>query len=325
MCPGESIAGAAVLVTGGCGFIGSHLVRRLLTSGAARVVVLDSLRYGSVANLAGDAARVEIVPFVLGSDPAAGLAAPFAGIDYVFHLAAEKHSQSLDDPTAVLRSNIEGTHALFAAASAAGVRKVVFASSLYVYGRMQGPPYREDELPRPTTVYGISKLCGEHLLAHFAATRGLRGNVLRYLFVYGPRQFAGTGYRSVIVKSMERILAGEPPVIFGDGMQALDYVYVDDAVEATIAALEVPVVGEVLNIGSGQATTVKALLDTVLAASGRPLGTVHGPPDWTAGSSRVGDVGKARALLGWSARTPLSAGLARAFEWVVSRSRPACI
>jgi UDP-glucose 4-epimerase len=318
----ESVAGASVLVTGGCGFIGSHLVRQLLARRAKRIVVLDSLRYGAASNLGELAARVELVRFVLGSDPPDALASPLEGIDYVFHLAAEKHNQSRGDPAGMLRSNVEGTYAILAAAAAAGVRKLVLASSLYVYGRLSGPPFREDEPPRPTTVYGISKLCGEQLLAHFGATTELRGNTLRYLFVYGPRQFAGTGYKSVIVTGCERLLAGEPPIVFGDGTQALDYVYVDDAVEATIAALEVPVSGEVINVGSGRPTTVNELTDVLVAASGRALAKVHGPADWTAGSWRVGDVRKAEALLGWTARTALADGVARTFDWMARHRSP---
>jgi UDP-glucose 4-epimerase len=318
----ESVAGAAVLVTGGCGFIGSHLVRQLLARGARRVVVLDSLRYGAVANLGESAARVELIPFALGTDPAAALARPLTGIDYLFHLAAEKHNQSRDDPTAVLRSNVEGTHAIFAAAAAAGVRKTVFTSSLYAYGRLAGPPFREDEPARPTTIYGISKLCGEHLLRHFDTTAGLRGNALRYLFVYGPQQFAGTGYKSLIVASCERTLAGEPPVVYGDGRQALDYVYVDDVVQATISALEAPVSGEVINVGSGRGTTVEEVIDTLVRVSGRALGKIHAPPDWTAGTCRVGDVSKAQQLLGWTPHTPLAEGLARTFDWIARRRAP---
>jgi UDP-glucose 4-epimerase len=317
MARAESIAGATVLVTGGCGFIGSHLVRALLARGAARVVVLDSLGYGRTSNLESDTDRVEVIRATLGVDPPAAFAAAFRNVDYVFHLAAEKHNQSRDDPRAVLRSNVEGTHAVLATAAATGVRKVVFSSSLYVYGRLAGPPFREDEVPRPTTLYGISKVFGEQLLEYVAAVHGLAGNVLRYLFVYGPRQFSGTGYKSVIVKSCERIAAGAPPVVFGDGRQALDYVFVDDAVEATIAALETPATGEVFNVGSGQGVAVRDLVETLLEVAGRRgLGIAAGPADWTAGSCRVGEVDKARTVLGWEARTPLAEGLARTFAWV---------
>ncbi len=318
-----SVRHRTLMVTGGCGFIGSHLVRALVARGARRIVVLDSLRYGNPANLGQTSASVEVIRHQLGKDPPADLARALAGVEGLFHLAAEKHNQSVDSPIEVLRSNVEGTHTLFDLAAAAGVKKVVFSSSLYAYGRLLGSPFSEDEVPRPTTVYGISKLCGEHLLGHFAKTRGLPYNVLRYLFVYGPRQFAGMGYKSVIVKNGERLLAGDPPVIFGDGKQTLDYVYVDDVVDATIRALESDISNETFNIGSGQPTSIEQLISTLIAVSKRSATAVHEPPDWTAGSFRVGNVDKARRLLGWSAATSLAEGLARTFEWTASgRAQP---
>jgi UDP-glucose 4-epimerase len=196
------------------------------------------------------------------------------------------------------------------------VKKVVFSSSLYAYGRMDGPPFSEDDVPRPNTVYGISKLSGEHLHAHFAKTRNLAYNVLRYFFVYGPRQFAGMGYKSVIVKNVGRLLAGERPIVFGDGKQALDYVFVDDVVDATLRAMESDVNGETLNIGSGRPTTVAELIQTLIDLSGRSVAPMHEPSDWTAGSVRVGDVKRAQKVLGWSASTSLREGLARTFDWM---------
>src|SRR5262249_640931 len=160
-----------VVVTGGAGFIGSHLVRALLDAGAAHVRVLDDLRCGDASNL-GQAPDVEIVRLRLGwDDPTAHL----AGTDCLFHLAADKPNQSVDRPGDLLRANVNGTHELLAAAVRQGVGHVVFTSSLYVYGRMAGPACTESDCPRPTTVYGISKLAGEHLLAHFAARDGLPG------------------------------------------------------------------------------------------------------------------------------------------------------
>src|SRR5262245_9172941 len=136
----ERLKGSSVVVTGGCGFIGSHLVRRLLADGVRRVVVLDSLRYGDPGNLGELHSAVELVHFRLGTDAPATLAEVMRGVDYLFHLAAEKHNQSLDSPSEVMRANIEGTHALYQAAVQAGVKKVVFSSSLYACGRFQGPP-----------------------------------------------------------------------------------------------------------------------------------------------------------------------------------------
>ena len=258
------------MVTGGCGFIGSHLVRRLLASGVERVVVLDSLRYGRPQNLGpeADSDRVTLVPFTLGQDSATRLEAALDGVDFLFHLAAEKHNQSVGAPERVFRANIEGTRVLLDCAARTGVRKVVFSSSLYAHGRMSGPPAAEDEIPLPTTIYGISKLCGERLLAHYEEEAGLRGVSLRFYFVYGPRQHSGTGYKSVIVKNFERIRSGEPPIIFGGGEQALDYTYVDDVVEAMMHCLASPTSGEVFNVASGEATSVARLTRIMLEVAG---------------------------------------------------------
>ncbi len=310
------VAGSTIMVTGGCGFIGSHLVRRLLTLGAKRIVVIDSLRYGDPANLGRESDAVELVPHTLGTDDPEILRARMKGVKALFHLAAEKHNQSKDSPLDAFRSNIEGTYTLFDAAARAGVEKIVFTSSLYAYGRVRGQPFREDEVPRPTTVYGISKLCGEHLLAHLHVQHGTAYNVLRYLFVYGPRQFAGMGYKSVIIKNFERLLAGLPPTIYGDGEQTLDYVFVDDAVDATVRALETDLSGEVLNVGTGVPTSVNQLIATMQAVAHRSLPPQHEPPDWTAGSYRVGDITKIRRLLGWEPRTALADGLGRTFAWM---------
>jgi UDP-glucose 4-epimerase len=303
-----------VLVTGGCGFIGSHLVRALVDGGATRVVVVDSLRYGDRANLGELGSGVEIVQHTLGVDDPAALAGLVHGVRFVFHLAAEKHNQSKDDPVRVLRSNVEGTWQLLEAAQRGGVEKIVFTSSLYAYGRLQGAAFVEDELPRPRTIYGISKLTGEHLLA----VSGLPYTVLRYLFIYGPRQFAGMGYKSVIVKTLERLRGGEAPVVYGDGEQALDYVFVDDAVAATLAALAPAADGEVVNIASGAATTVNHLVALMQEVAGTDRPPRHDPPDWTAGSRRVGDPDKARRLLGWEARTTLREGLAATYRWLAA-------
>jgi UDP-glucose 4-epimerase len=311
------VSGSAVMVTGGCGFIGSHLVRLLLERGARRVVVLDDMRHGARANVER-AGEVELVEHTLGSGPSRAIAEAMRGVDSVFHFAAEKHGQASPDSRRILCSNVDGTYDLLEAAARAGVRKVVFASSLYVYGRTSGAPFVEDEVPRPTTVYGISKLAGEHLLAHRDRESGLPYNVLRLLFVYGPRQHPGTGYKSVIVANFERLLRGEPPVIRGDGRQALDYVYVEDAVEAAILALESPLEREVFNIGRGAALTIDELTALMQSVAGTALPARSEPPDWTAGTSRVGNIEKARRLLGWQPRTGMREGLARTFAWLAA-------
>ncbi len=311
---------STVMVTGGCGFIGSHLVRHLVERSVKRVVIIDSLRYGDPGNLGAASSAVEIVKHQIGIDTPEPLHEAMKGVDYLFHLAAEKHNQSKDSPITVLRSNVEGMHTLLASAAAEGVKKVVFSSSLYAYGRMNGAPFVETEVPHPNTVYGISKLTGEHLLAHFALKQGLAYNALRYLFVYGPRQFAGMGYKSVIVKNCERLLADQSPIIFGDGKQTLDYVFVDDVVDATVRALETEVSGEVINIGSGIATPVARLIETLISVSKKSIRPSFEPADWTHGSFRVGNVEKVKKVLGWSASTSLEEGLRRTYDWIGANS-----
>jgi UDP-glucose 4-epimerase len=181
---------------------------------------------------------------------------------------------------------------------------------------MQGGPFVETEVPRPRTVYGVTKLAGEHVLAHLAERAGKSHVTLRYLFVYGPRQFAGMGYKSVILKNFERILRGEAPTVYGDGLQSLDYVYVDDVVNATIRAMELDLSGEPINIGSGVATTVDRLIDRMLVVSQANLPKRYEAPDWTAGTSRVADPSKAERLLGWRATTTLDEGLERTVAWM---------
>jgi UDP-glucose 4-epimerase len=312
----DCLKDAAVMVTGGCGFIGSHLAHALAARGAKRIVVVDSLRYGKPENLGALAEQVEVVQYTLGESPRDMLKPALEGVTHLFHLAAEKHNQSKDSPARVYQSNIVGTHTLFEDAVEAGVKKIVFTSSLYAYGRMTGAPFVESEVPQPRTVYGISKLAGEHILAHFGQTRGVAWNVLRYLFVYGPKQFAGLGYKSVIMKNFQRILSGEPPVILGDGKQELDYVFVDDVVEATLSAMESPVTNEVLNIASGHGTRIDELTEAMLRVGESALRPTHGPPDWTHGSCRVGSAERAAEVLGWRATTPLDVGLRRTFDWI---------
>jgi UDP-glucose 4-epimerase len=305
------------MVTGGCGFIGSHLVRRLLAEGVRRVVVVDSLGYGDVANL-GPIERepIELVRFTLGTDPPARLAPQLRGVDYLFHLAAEKHNQSKSSPAALLHANVDGTCALFELAAQSRVRRTVFASSVYAYGRAAGPDLSETEPLLPTTIYGISKLCGERLLAHFSRDTPMEGSVLRYFFVYGPRQYASTGYRSVILRNFDCMLAGRAPVVFGDGQQSLDYVFVDDVVEATVRCMECPTAGQTLNVGSGAPTSINELTAAMLAVADSPLAPVHADPDETAGTRRVASVARLRSALDWRPRVPLEEGLRRTLDWM---------
>jgi len=311
--------GSRVAVTGGGGFIGSHLVAQLVAAGVERVIVIDNRGFGSEASLAMQRGNVTLISHDLGRDDRLALVPHFEGVEHLFHLAAVKHSEGTDDPELMITSNILGTYAVLDAAIRAGVRRVVFASSLYVYGRLQGPPCRESDPPAPRTLYGISKLTGEQLLQLFHQRHNLEFAALRFFFVYGPRQSTRTGYRPVIVKSLERLATGEAPVIFGDGAQVLDYVYVEDAARAAIAAMRADLRAEVLNVGSGHAVTIAGLMEAMIRVSGRRLTPVHAEPDWTAGTQRVADVNRIRAVLGWSPQVTLDEGLRRTYQWVLTR------
>ena len=309
---------AACLVTGGAGFIGSHLVRSLLDQGAREVVILDDLRTGTWQNVPADP-RIRHLALDFAALSMEELRRAIDGTNFLFHLAAEKHNNSIDSPERVLRVNVDATFRLFAAAAAAGVRKVVFTSSLYAAGRMSLPPMRETDLPEPRTVYGISKLAGEHLLRHFASSAGLRSTTFRLFFVYGPRQFAGSGYKSVIVSNFERILRSEAPIINGDGRQALDYIHVDDVVRALILGLNDEADDEIINIGQGSAIDIASLTGLMLDVAGSHLQPVHAPPDWTAGTHRVCDNDKALSVLGWTPSVAMRDGLAGVFGWMKSQ------
>ncbi len=307
-----SLRDRRVAVTGGCGFIGSHLVDALLAHGVAEVVVLDSLKYAAPP---ATVPRVTVHKHNLGRDSVTDLERHLGGVDFLFHLAAEKHNQSLSSPEDVVLSNILGTQGLYAAAARAGVQKVVFSSSLYAHGRQRGAPMLETDLPQPKTLYGISKLTGEHLSAYLTATTGVPAVALRYYFAYGPRQYPGLGYKSVIVANFERLRRGEAPLIHGDGLQSLDYLYVGDVVEATILAMSEAPAGELYNVGSGEATTIVELTARMIEVAGSSLAPIYDEADWTAGSSRVSDSAKLRGL-GWVPRVSLTLGLRHTWDWL---------
>ena len=299
------------LVTGAAGFIGCHLVEALHDAGCA-VTGVDDERSGDWGRLRVPCTQVRRDIAELEPEQLDELC---AGADVVFHLAAEKHNSAKATPQKIIDVNISATRRLFDAAARARRPKVVFASSLYAYGSMGPEPMRETDVPTPKTMYGISKLAGEHLLRIPYDEHPLAWSVLRLFFVYGPRQFAEGGYKSVIVSNFERLARGEAPTVFGDGEQSLDYVYVDDVVAALIAVAAPEHNGTTLNVASGHALTVNSLTATMTAVSGSKLAPRSCPPDWTAGSSRVGDPSAAAGELGWKADTPIDVGLAACWQW----------
>lgn len=300
------------VVTGAAGFIGAHLVERLRRDGVV-VVGIDNERSGDWSRLNVDCDRVHVDIVDLSEDDIAGL---FRGADTLFHLAAEKYNSSKSTPQKVIDVNISATNRLFRGAADAGVRKVVFTSSLYAYGSMGPAPMAETDVPRPSTEYGVSKVAGEHLLRTLERALGLRWAVARLFFVYGPRQHAEGGYKSVILSNFERIRSGQQPIIHGDGEQALDYVFVDDVTRALVALSDEKQDGCIYNIGSGEAVTINALTAEMLRVAESRLQPVHGDIDWTAGSRRVAAAAAAALGLGWTPSTSLHDGLAQVWRWM---------
>ncbi|OAT80233.1 SDR family oxidoreductase [Desulfotomaculum copahuensis] len=295
-----------VLVTGGAGFIGSHLVEQLL-SGGADVAVLDDLSRGSLANLDSRAALYH------GDIRDAGFVRETLDRvrpEVVLHHAAQVDVQiSVADPALDAAVNTGGAINLLEACRTAGVRKVVYASSAAVYGDPVYLPVDEKHPLNPLSGYGISKHTAEHYLAAYRALYGLEFTVLRYANVYGPRQDA-TGEGGVVAIFTDRLLRGEPPRIFGDGEQTRDFVYAGDVAAANLAALDKGD-GRVLNVGTGRAVTVNRLLALLQELTGVSLSAEYCPP-------RPGDIRDsyldctaAQEALGWRADTGLRDGLAR--------------
>lgn len=299
-----------VLVTGGCGFIGSHLARTLLARGD-RVRVLDSLVSGNPSNLGDDRSRVEL--FTGDLNDMSLVTSAVKDVDLVFHQAAlASVPRSIEDPLATHAACATGTLNLLHAARQAGVKRVVYAASSSAYGNQPTPLKSEQDLPSPLSPYAAAKLAAEHYCHAFFHSYGLETVCLRYFNVFGPRQDPSGPYAAVVPLFARKLLAGEAPTIYGDGLQTRDFTYIDNVVQANLLAASVPAAaGLTFNVGSGQATS---LLD-MLAQLQQILGT-NLPPNFA--PARTGDVrdsladiSRAREVLGYQPAINLSEGLRR--------------
>jgi UDP-glucose 4-epimerase len=304
----------SALVTGGAGFIGSHLVETLAVGGC-RVSVLDNLSSGKQANLDALADRIR---FIRGDirDPAA-LEAAVAGSEVIFHLAAVVSvPKTAEDPLGSAAVNETGSLQVLEAARAVKARRLVFASSSAVYGDEPTLPKREDMPTRPLTPYAVQKLAVEHYLRIYQSLYGLETAGLRFFNVFGPRQDPSSPYSGVISIFMTQALKGEPPVIYGDGRQSRDFVFVGDAVQALISAAQAPsAAGKVFNVGTGTAVTINALWQLIAALSGSGATPVHGPPRPGDVPYSVAAIDSARADLGFAPRVSFEKGLKLTMDW----------
>jgi len=311
------IPGRRFLVTGGAGTIGSAIVDQLVAAGAGEIVVLDNFVRGRPENLAA-ARESGSVRLVRGDIRDRGLVRSLMpGIDVVFHQAAIRITQCASEPRLALEVLVDGTYEVVEAAAGAGVRKVVAASSASVYGMAEDFPTAERHHPYANdTLYGAAKVFNEGLLRSFRAMRGLDYVVLRYFNVYGPRMDVHGVYTEVLIRWMERIERGLPPLVLGDGGQTMDFVFTGDIARANLLAAVSEATDEVFNIGSGTETSLAELAAALQRAMGSRLPLEFGPPRGVnAVTRRLADVSRARERLGWKPEVGLDEGLARLVAW----------
>lgn len=304
-----------IVLIGGAGFVGSHIVDQLTRKPVREIVVFDNFVRGRRSNLA-EAERDPRVKIVDGSITDLGLLREtLRGTDYVFHLAALWLGECVHDPRAAVDVNVVGTWNVIEAARDLGVKKVVYSSSASVYGDAVVTPMTEEHPFNNRTMYGATKITGEQFFRAVYEQHKLQYNGMRYMNIYGPRMdYKGT-YVSVIMKVLDRIDQGLAPVIFGDGSQAYDFIHVEDVARANVLALESDAADELFNIGMGVKTTINELVHRLLAITGTSLQPEYRPQEQMFVTHRVGSTEKAERLLGFRARITLEEGLGSVVEW----------
>jgi UDP-glucose 4-epimerase len=305
------------LITGGAGAVGSNIADQLVKAGASEIVVLDNFVRGRRENLAWARANGP-VRMVQGDIRDGQLVDELTrGVDVVFHQAALRITQCAEEPRLALEVMVDGTYNVIDSALAHGVRRVVAASSASVYGLAESFPTEESHHPYANdTLYGAAKTFNEGLLRSFHAMRGLDYVALRYFNVYGPRMDIHGVYTEVLVRWMERIAAGEAPLILGDGSQTMDFVYIEDVARSNLLAAEADVTDEVFNVASGTETSLLELAQLLIEVMGADVSVEHGPERAVNKvPRRLSDVRMARERLGFEAEVGLEEGLRRLVEW----------
>jgi UDP-glucose 4-epimerase len=316
----NDLRGASVLVTGGAGFIGSHIVDQVLAAGAGQVRVIDDFVRGRHENLADAAAsgRLEVVEGDICNEELVDSLTD--GVNLVFHQAALRITQCAAEPVRAIRVMIDGTQNVLEAAVRHGVDKVLAASSASVYGEASYLPMDEDHPFNNRTLYGAAKIANEQMLRAYAEAHSLRYLMLRPFNVYGPRMDVHGVYTEVMIRWLERLAHGEPPVILGDGTQTMDFIDVEDVARAYLLAATADITDEVFNAGTGVQTSLTTLCRLLCAAAGHPtLQPIFEPPrKVNQVSHRQAGVERAAARIGFRARVGLEEGLGRLVRWYSS-------
>ncbi|MDX1520067.1 MAG: NAD-dependent epimerase/dehydratase family protein [Anaerolineae bacterium] len=304
-----------ILVIGGAGFVGSHIVDQLTQEPVKEIIVLDNFVRGTRNNLA-EAVKDERVQVVEGSITDIRLLRDLMeGADYVFLLAALWLYECVHEPRSAIEVNVVGTFNVIEAAQQVGVKKVVYSSSASVYGDALVTPMTEDHPFNNRTMYGATKIAGEQFFRAIYQQHGMDYVGLRYMNIYGPRMdYKGT-YVSVIMKVLDRIEQGLPPIIFGDGSQSYDFIHVEDVARANILALKSDATDCFFNVGKGMRTTINELVEMLLALTNSPLKPEYRPQAEMFVTHRIGSTEKAETELGFKATIPLYEGLRSVIAW----------
>lgn len=311
------IKGSSILVIGGAGFIGSHLVDSLLKEDVSEVVIYDNFSRGTHDNVEQALKDPRVKIFELGGDVLHTdiLNEAVKGKDYVFHLAALWLLHCHEYPRSAFHVNIEGTFNVLEACVKHKVKKLIYSSSASVYGDAVQLPMTEGHIYNNKTFYGATKIAGEHMCRAYYHRYGLNYLGLRYMNVYGARQdYKGT-YIAVIMKMLDRLDKGLPPVVFGDGSQSYDFIYVGDVARANICALKSDAVDAFYNVGSGVQTSIKELAQLILNVTGSPLEISYEPAGQTFVTNRIGDPSRAEQEMGFKYKVEIEDGLRKLVEW----------
>lgn len=302
------------LVTGGAGFIGSHLVNRLLSENAT-VRVIDNFSSGKRSNLEHVASQIELVEGDIRNPDDCKKAC--AGVEIIFHEAAVPSvPRSVADPITSHQANIDGTFNVLMAARDAGVKRVVYAASSSAYGDVPELPKRETTRPEPLSPYAVNKLVGEYYCQVFNKCFGLETVSLRYFNVFGPKQDPKSQYAAAIPAFVTSILRGESPTIYGDGEQTRDFTFIDNVVHANLLASRAPgVKGEVMNIACGSSVSVNAIIRQINALLGTNVAPTYVPPRAGDVKHSLADISRAKTVIGYEPLIMFDEGLRLAIDY----------
>jgi len=322
------LAGARILITGGAGFVGSHIADLLVDEGAEEIVLLDNLLRGSRANVlrATGSGRARLVEGDIRDRPLLDRLLP--GVDYVFHMAALRITRCAENPREALEVMYDGTFNVVEACVRHKVKKLVAASSASVYGNADRFPTAEEHHPyNNRTLYGAAKAANELLYRAFNDMYGLPYLALRYFNIYGPRMDREGKYTEVLIRWYGLIRAGQQPLIFGEGDQTMDFVYVEDVARANVMAMKADASDQVFNVASQRETSLRELCCALLRTMGSPLQPRHVPLPAERKAvevqRRLADTSRARERLGFCAQVPLEEGLLRLVRWLDQNGEPA--